>query len=199
MMNASLPDILFRAARKCRRIFFDVNSAYWFEKKLGDFSFTRQPGVPVQVSHSSDETISWIESSGEPWMRNRREFAVARDENHIYASLKHDHRIIGYIKVGMNRVYIDDFKQVATFPPRCAFLYDIYVAPDYRKMNLATYLAGHTMSVLKDRGYTHVRLHIPAWNSASLSVARKLGFEQFAHIRAFRILSLITLKVHTRK
>ncbi|MDD5775399.1 MAG: hypothetical protein PHS64_05615, partial [Candidatus Omnitrophica bacterium] len=95
MMKRPPLNTALRAARKCCRMVFDTNSAYWFEKDLGGFAFAEKPRIPVRVDHSIDETVAWIESSGEQWMRNPREFSVARNEKHIYAALKHNDMVIG--------------------------------------------------------------------------------------------------------
>ncbi len=194
MTKKSPRNFLFRAMRKCVRVVFDSNSAIWFEKDLASAEPCRRPLVPVSVVHSTEDTISWIRGHGEKWMRNENEFKAARQEGHLYAYMKHNNRVIGYIKAGMNRVYIDDLKQCAAFPPQCAFFYDIYVDPAFRGQGLAVFLAGHTMVALKEKGFTRVRLHIPQWNAASLSVARSLGFKPYASMRVFRFMSCITIK-----
>jgi len=198
MTNKLSRNILFRAMRKAARLVFDTNSACWFERDLSDPIPDALPESAVKLSYSTEETVSWLQAHGEKWMKNARELAVARAEGHVYPNLKYRNTIIGYIKSGTGKVFIDDFKETMTFPPDCAFFYDIYVSDAFRNKGLAQYLAAQMMRYFKVRGYARVRLHIPGWNTPSITVARKLGFKEFARIRAFTILNCIRFKLHLK-
>lgn len=183
--------LINRALRKAFRPFFETNSAFWFERGL-DIDLPRVAAkIPAAAElFSANETISWIKDNCESWMLNQRELKCGLLENHLFPHLKCDNRIVGYAKVGLGRVYIQDFRKIITLPENFAFIYDTYVVPEYRGRDLAPFLINEVMSHLKNRGVRRMGCHIPRWNTASLNSYAKLGFKRINYIRYFRILGI---------
>jgi len=196
-MNEKEPNILYKAVRKAARLIFDTSSASWFERDLSGDIPEALPEVEVTVSCDTEETVAWIDAHGEKWMKNKKELAVARRQGHVYPNIRHNGQLIGYMKAGTGKVYIDDFKETVRFPRECAFFYDIYVAEGFRGKGLASFIAARMMRHVKEKGCKRVQLHIPGWNKASLSVARKLGFREFCRIRSFRLLNCVRFRKTT--
>ncbi|WP_407271674.1 GNAT family N-acetyltransferase [Radiobacillus sp. PE A8.2] len=57
-----------------------------------------------------------------------------------------------------------------------AFIYEIYVLPNYRKKGIGKVLLQSAMDLCKQRGYQEIRLNVFAKNSAKL-IYERLGFE----------------------
>lgn len=184
--------MLSRAAR----FVFLTNSAYWFER---DLTVPIQPSVsaiPVDVCFDSERTIRWIREHGERWMYNSREIDVARRENHLFACARRGDAVVGFVKAGIGRVYVEDYRRELTLEPKQVFFYDVYVLPAYRGQDIAPYLTRQVMRRLKERGFKKAKLHIPPWNKASLRAAGKNGFRKVSYVRFVRILGLTFFVQH---
>ena len=100
-----------------------------------------QTGVPVSVDfHSFTDTLNWIRDLDESWMLDDTEQIIAEDEKHYWVNIKTDQSIIGYLKIGLNRVYINDYARVLSFDQEVAYIYDTFVLPAYRNNNVASYM-----------------------------------------------------------
>jgi len=115
-------------------------------------------------------------------MYNKKKIDTTRKENHIIASIHYQKKIIGYIKLGFNKVFIQDFQKVINFSPEKAFIYDTYVLPEVRGLGVAPYLITESMKYIKNRGFDQLLCHIPVWNKALINAYKKVGFESVKDI-----------------
>jgi len=122
-----------------------------------------------------------------PWIYFGKELETAQANSHIYVCILHRSNIIGYIKVGINNVYIHDFDKVVHFPSKIAFIYDTFVLPEYRGKRIASCAIIETIQFLEERGLEKLWCHIEGWNHASLKTFQKVGFKKKASIRFFRL------------
>lgn len=180
-------------ARILRRASFGLIStrhAIWYVKNLSSQSGREgiEAAMPVHVDfHSFPETVRWMEELPESWVLTEAERTVAEQEGHYWANVKTGQEIIGYLKVGMNRVYINDFEKVVTFPSGTAFISDTFVLPEYRNRKIAACLVDQACQFLREKGFVKVLCHIPVWNKASSAVYTKLGFVPTKAIRYVRL------------
>jgi GNAT superfamily N-acetyltransferase len=186
-------------SRMIRKLSFgriSTNGAIWYAKNLTEHSIQVwvRPSIPVSVEFCSfQETLDWIRGLKEPWMVNDTEQIIAMEEKHYWGNVKTDQCIIGYLKIGMNRVYINDYGRTLTFAEGVAFIYDTFVLPEYRNKNVATYLIQKGCCFLEAKGLSRAFCHIPAWNKASAKTYAKVGFAPARPIRFFRVLGLTFL------
>jgi ribosomal protein S18 acetylase RimI-like enzyme len=190
--------VCVRGARELLRLLFDTNSAIWFERNL----LEDIPDVPMEmpleiVLSAPEELISWVKDHGERWMLSPREIELGLREKHYFAVAKYHGNIIAYCRIGINRVYIADYRKIIPLEPGTAFICESYVAPEFRNKNIASFLKVYLMRELRGRGYKKIRNHVPAWNKSSLRVSEKLGFRKTAYIRHFRVFNC--LKFYFRK
>lgn len=182
-------EVIARGLKKIIRPFFDTNSAFWFECELSSELPPVISALPVEINlFSADETIDWIKKEGKDWMYNPRELEVGLKEQHYFPNVKYQNKIIGYAKVGLNKVYIQDFKKILNLAKDLAFIYDTYVEPRYRGLNVAPSLIWEVIESLKNMRIKKVGCHIPVWNTASLSSYAKLGFRKINYIRYLNVL-----------
>jgi len=182
------PGVTKRIARKLLHLAFETSNAFWFERDL-KVEFPRiEPRVPVFVDTTANaETLDWIRTRGEPWMYNAEEIETGMREGHHFVNVRHDREIIGYAKVAVRRVYINDYLRVVALPDDYAFIYDTYVAPDYRGLKIASFLVLSIMRLFESLGKRRLGCHIPPWNVASINTYVSLGFKKTKYIRFMRI------------
>lgn len=144
--------------------------------------------MPVIIDlFAKDETLQWLRTKAENWMFNEQESTVGLVENHYFPNMKYEGRIIGYAKVGRGKVYVQDYHKVIEFPGNVAFIYDTYIAPDFRGLSLAPFFITEIMKLVKQDGMHALRCHIPPWNKASMHAYTKVGFKNKKFVRSFKI------------
>lgn len=187
--------LLKKLARKIKYLTFRTTCSIWFCKSLNesvDF-LARETDIDIDfLKEDKSRLIDWLRGHNEkfPWMYKSKELQLAETDKHIYVSILHNSGIIGYIKVGLNNVYIHDFDKMVCFPKDSAFIYDTFILPEYRGKNIALYTLSETIRFLNKAGFQKLWCHIEKWNTASLKTFQKAGFMPKGAIRFSRILGL---------
>jgi ribosomal protein S18 acetylase RimI-like enzyme len=187
--------VMKKGLAKGWRYLFRTNNAVWYEKIIDSNNEEVHPEIPVTV-HCSDfeETLIWIQAQEQPWMLPPKEKDIALKEKHYWVNAQCDKHIIGYVKVGIGHVYINDFEQIIKFPESVAYIYDSFVLPSYRRKKVASYLINETIIFLRKEGFSKILCHIPAWNIASANAYSRLGFEG---VKTIRFVKLFGFKIIT--
>jgi ribosomal protein S18 acetylase RimI-like enzyme len=187
----TLPRTLRRTAGKALRFAFTTNSAYYFERKLASPVPEIVPRIPVTVEFDAPaETLRWIRWNGEPWMLYDDEVDIGFREHHLFPNIKHEGKIIGYLKVARKNVYIHEYRRTVALPDDNVFIYDAYVSPEYRGLKTARYMVAETLDRLKAAGLSSIGCHIPPWNRSSLNLFVSLGFTRTRYVRYINMLGM---------
>src|SRR3990172_1308508 len=190
------PLFLFnRLYKKIKMLTFRTTCSIWFEKSLDEPVEFVSPGIDITTNFLvSDKSrlIDWLTKYHItfPWIYISKEIDAAKSDNHIFVTLLHQEKIIGYIKVGIQHVYIHDFDRVVSFPPTSAFIYDTFILPDYRGKHLALYGIAKTIDYLREGKFKKLWCHIEKWNQASLRTFQNAGFKEKGYIRFSRLFGL---------
>lgn len=175
--------VLAAARTACR-----TTCSLWLTGTISDAP--EPPFAPIGVNldfltRDKARLIDWMRKQQGlfPWMFFPRELEAACANGHLFTAIEKEKEIIGYIKVGMNKVYIHDFDRIIPLPAGVAFVYDIFVLPSYRNRQVARYALLATMRLLEDHGFTRVWCHIEKWNHASLRLFQRAGFRERGTIR----------------
>ena len=189
--NLGLMRFFKQGLRKTISDIYLTNHAIWFKRQLNEKIIDYSPKIEAKIQFDRQkETLQWIKSFGKDWMYNAREIEIAKQENHNIVGVTRKGKIIGYIKLGFNRVYVQDYEQVIYFSSQKAFIYDTFIQPELRRQGLAKYLITESIKYLKDKGFVEVICHIPQWNKASINAYKRVGFESVKGIRFVKVLGL---------
>jgi len=172
---------------KIRSILFEWNSAFWYERdvrKPCDEALI--PGLQVTFD-GTESTLNWIVNLGQEYMVHPDEVAVAQTERHLFGAARAHGEMVGYVKVGFGRVFVQDFGKAVRFPNDVAFIYDTFVLPSKRGQGIAGGMIRAAVQELQQRGFVGIRCHIPRWNRASMHAFEKCGFKRRKHIQYTRI------------
>jgi len=187
-LEKGLIELVKRLVLRGLKIVFETNSGVWYQKDLSKNCNEIDPRIPVTIDFfSADKTIKWLQEVDIPWVYNQQEIDIGMKEGHYFPHVKHGDSIIGYIKVGRNNVYIADYKKSIGFPRDVAFIYDTYILPEYRNLNIASFAINEVSKFLKNQGFKKVMCHIPSWNIPSIRAYTKVGFEDLKKIRWIKI------------
>lgn len=176
---------------KCRELVCTTNEAYWFHRDVSKVIQHIPKGRDFGVEISADKRIiTWLREHHKSfgWLYIPEEIRLKETYNHYYPIATHGERIIGYIKIGVNRVYILDFDRILCLPKRTAMIYDTFVLPEYRRRGVCSYLISESLKFLDVEGYESLWCHIPPWNTASIRAYSRAGFRKVARIRFVKIL-----------
>ena len=91
------------------------------------------------------------------------------DKGGYYLVEKEEENIRGWIMLGENTDYFTDNK--------FGFIYEIYVMPEHRGKGISKLLITEGNSILKEQGYSEVRLNVYASNFAK-EIYKKMGFQE---------------------
>jgi len=168
---------------------FKTNISIWFERRLDEpveevFALDR---VATDFEHPR-KTIDWIMQNRDDWHFLNRELAVALENGHYFPRAELEKETVGYMKIGVKRVYVRDFLKCVTFADKTAFVYDTYVEKDMRGKKIARKMITDTLKFLKEKGYARLLCHIEEWNKPSLAVYGKAGFKKLRRIRFLRLM-----------
>lgn len=184
--------VLKKGSHKLRRFLFYSTCSIWFVKYLDgtDCDFVPELSLEFEfMSAGKSELVEWLEKNKEQfnWIYYKKEIDVAEVNDHIFFILKHDKKIIGYVKVGFNDVYIHDFDKIMVFEPGTAFIYDIFILPEYQGRKLALFSVNKVSEFLSAQGCNRIICHIEKWNMPSIKTFERAGFFAIDSIRFIRI------------
>ncbi|RPI79647.1 MAG: GNAT family N-acetyltransferase [Desulfobacteraceae bacterium] len=181
-----------KAAQKISAFAFKTSNSIWFEKRLDGSVAPAAPDTEISFEflvQDKAKLIDWLKERRRvyPWMYLGKEMRTAWADQHIFAVILFGKSIIGYCKIGRNRVYVNDFDGTVCFPRKTAFIYDTFVLPDFRGRHVAYLAVLQIAAYLSKQCYRNLWCHIEEWNGASLAVFRKAGFEKKGLIRYCRL------------
>ncbi len=188
--------LLTKAARKARRlVVYRSTQSIWLYRTLKDPVKPVQPAMDVEMvflAQDKGRLIAWLKenSLSFPWIYIEKEVESAVANGHIFGCVCRGDEIAGYVKIGAGPVYIHDFGRTVRFPSGVAFIYDTFVAPEYRGKRMGLYAVVEALSHLKRAGFKGVWCHIEEWNSASLRTFMRAGFTEASRIRFMRVVGL---------
>lgn len=177
---------------------FATTGSTWFQRSLmGSGDSARDAATPAELSvqifdDDKSRLIEWLRDHHRefPWMALPEELEQAQTSAHVFAGFVLADHIVGYVKVGVDSVYVHDFRRVVRFPPGDCFVYDTFVLPGYRHRGIAYRGVMATMAELERRGLDRIWCHIEPWNAASLELFRRAGFQEMGRIRFVRMLGM---------
>jgi len=180
--------LFYSILRKICHFIFETNSHNWLIRNLDSNEIEIKPDIPLIIEfYNFQETLNWIRNQNMPWMNNRREEEIAIKERHYWGSAKYNGKIIGYIKVGFKKVFINDYKKSIEFPQDVVFLYDMYVTPEFRSKKVAVYLLNEASRFSKNIGFSKALAYAPDWNIPSMKSLTKAGLKREKKIRYIQI------------
>ena len=185
-----VPAAIARGARMAYR----ANQAWWFQRDLSKPIAESRPAIDLAFQHKNPHaTIKWMQLLNKPSIVHPTELAVAEKQGHYLVNIRHEGKIIGYVKVGFGQVYVQDFERVVAFKPGEAFIYDTFVLPEFRCRGVASAAIESCMRLLAREGYQKLYCHIPLWNAASIKAYLRAGFKRVCRIRYRRIMGISLL------
>lgn len=130
--------------------------------------------------------IAQIEGIAE-WLRGRLQAAIAAGQPCLAAM--DGNRVAGFNLIRMDRATLVLVNLTRRLHPHCAWSEHIAVCKEYRRSGLGAQLRLRIFQELKRRGLRRLYGGTLVTNSASLALARSVGFQEIADVHYRKILS----------
>lgn len=192
LKNEGIGIFVIKSLRKMRNILCTTNSAHWYKRELTQFYPPVSSLIDIEVDFDNKRILEWLHNNHSQyrWFYIPEEIKIAQKYKHIFLTVLHSNSIIGYIKVGLGKVFINDFKKVFNLPLSVAYIYDSFILPEYRGRHIIPFALDKLCHYLRNKDIKEIYCHIPEWNKSSIRAYEKAGFSRIMHIRFIRLLNL---------
>ncbi|UFS69131.1 GNAT family N-acetyltransferase [Geomonas sp. RF6] len=171
-----------------KRYLFTHNSAMWFcGAAAGRAQWRPAEGIRIEFDDFAASCVYLQKEAARfPWIAPGAELEAARRWGHHYPLIYRGGTAAGYIKIALQKVYVQDFDALIPLKDDEAFVCDTYIAPEFRGKGLSRELVLGTLGWLAQSGGRYLFCHIPEWNAASLKLYTGCGFlpvKKISHLR----------------
>lgn len=188
------PGAVLRALR--RRIYYRHDSI-WFERPLDDSVTIIPPRFDGRLDcDHPEEVIEWIASRNVPGTNDAVEIASMRRRGHLFAGVRDGDRLVGYVKIGWERVYVLDYGVDLDLPPGAFFVLDAYIVPDMRGLGGGPFMASASSLEMKRRGFTRRISHVRVDNVPMLRSGARVGYRELGRVRFVSFMGIKIFRPH---
>lgn len=177
-----------------KRYLLRFHTSYWYIRKLNEEFKEIGPNIKVSINYNAmQETFDWERDhvrGGMFYSEAYKEVNAALENNHDIVNVSHNDKIIGFLKVGLSKVYIKEYIKVLEIPQNTAFIYNTFICEDYRGLGIATYMVNEVMKKLSKNGLKFIMCFIVPDNLASQRAYAKIGFKRINYIWHLRLFGL---------
>jgi RimJ/RimL family protein N-acetyltransferase len=168
---------------------YATNSAHWYKRELTQFYPPASSLIDIEVDFDNKSILEWLHNNHSlyRWFYIPEEIKIAQKYKHIFLTVLYSDSIIGYIKVGLGKVFVNDFKKVFTLPLSVAYIYDSFVLPEYRGKYIIPLALDKLCHYLRNKDIKEIYCHIPEWNKPSRRAYERAGFRRIVYIRFLRL------------
>jgi RimJ/RimL family protein N-acetyltransferase len=179
--------ILSNFARRILR----TNAAIWFRLDLNEYAPATQEENSLSPGFMDlDEARSFFKDNHDsfPWMFVEEEMEMAQAAGHVFPCLRDGDVVIGYVKLGFEKVFVTDFERVLFIPSTAALIYDTFIAPSHRGKGLGSLVIGLAADFAHKNEFHDLWCHVPAWNVASQKMVERVGLKAVGEVRFIKLL-----------
>jgi GNAT superfamily N-acetyltransferase len=171
---------LLQAVR--RRIYYRHRSI-WFERPLDDSLEIIKPQFDGRVDFDhSEAVIKWIAGRNIPGTNDAVEIESMRRRSQILAGVFDGRQMIGYVKIGWDKVYVLDYRIDLMLPKGAFFILDAYIMPEKRGLGGGPFIVSATSLEMKRRGFHRRLSHVRSDNTPMLKSGRRAGYREIGRV-----------------
>jgi ribosomal protein S18 acetylase RimI-like enzyme len=112
---------------------------------------------------------------GIPYDDEILENKIASANEHIFPCAKFEGKIVGYMKIGFDQVYIKNFEKAYRFKAGIGFIYAAYVDSQYRNYGIYTFLRTEATNMLSEKGMKKIVGYVRSSNISAIKASLKCG------------------------
>lgn len=200
--SGGLSTLFLRAVRVAWRVLFTFHVSSWYRRDLNEPFQQIDPAVAVDLNFNAIEAVlDWEKNLKQNTftLLDHKENNVAYENRHNYIAVNLGHQIIGYLKIGFNRIFFKEYTKEVGFSKKTAFIYDTYVSENTRGQGIAPYMINEAMKKLHQEGFDYLGCHIVPSNTASQRAYQKIGFKKVRSVWHLRLFGIKLFNCRTSK
>ncbi len=166
-----------------RRKVYDRHRSAWFRLPLAEFAEV----IPGRFEGSldfehPDRVLTWIDTLGLPGLNDRVEIESMKSRGHLFVGVLNGQTLIGYIKIGWERVWVVDYGLELGIPAGDYFIIDIFIDPASRGLGAGPFLVSAAAAEMKKRGFAGSIMHIRLDKQPMLRTAARTGYHEIGRV-----------------
>jgi GNAT superfamily N-acetyltransferase len=180
-----------------RRRIYDRHQSAWFRLPLAEFTEV----IPGRFDGSLDfdhpeRVLAWIDALALPGLNDRVEIDAMKAREHLFVGALDGDKLIGYIKIGWERVWVVDFGLELEIPAGDYFIIDLFTDPASRGLGAGPFLITAVAAEMKKRGFTGSIMHIRLDKQPMLRTAARTGYYDLGRVDYVSILGRKIFRPH---
>lgn len=183
--------------RAAARRFYDRHVSIWFDLPLDENLTLIEPRFKGWLDFDNPEkVIAWIGQRNVPGTNDPVEISTMRTRDQLFVGIMNDDRIIGYIKIGWDKVYVLDYRIDIAIPKGEYFIIDIYVEPESRGLGAGPFLVSASTIEMKKRGFTGSIMHVRTDKTPMLRSCARTGYREIGKVDYISVLGKKYFRPH---
>lgn len=185
-------NILYKYIIHLKHLLYESDRSIWYERQLSDEIPNLLLDASIKVSFNNvDKTFVWLGTLNSSWILAYNKIELASNRDYYISNIQVNDTIIGYGRLGINRVYIPDYGETIVLPKDTALSCHVYILEEFRNKGFAEKLLLEEMRLLRNEGYKKVGGQVSSWNRPSIALCTKLGFKEVCHIAYYKLFGVI--------
>jgi len=155
----------------------------WFDLALTDSMEVIRPKFDGWLDFDNTKKIyGWIEERNVAGTNDPYEIAHMKEAGHFFVGIMNGDKIMGYMKLGWDRVYVLDYRIELQMPPESYFVIDIFIAPENRGLGAGPFLSSASAIEMKRRGFKRAIMHVRTDKTPMLKSGAKAGYVEIGRV-----------------
>lgn len=178
------------------RKLYDRHQSVWFDRPLDDLELIK-PRFDGRLDFDNPEkVIAWIADRNISGINDPIEIEKMKERGHLFAGIMNGADIIGYIKLGWDKVYVLDYRYDLQLPKGEYFIIDIYVEPESRGLGAGPFIVSACTIEMHKRGFTGSIMHVRTDKTPMLKSAIRSGYREIGRVDYISLLGKKIFRPH---
>jgi ribosomal protein S18 acetylase RimI-like enzyme len=176
---------------------YDRHQSAWFARPLDDSLEVISPRFEgwMDFDHPN-RVLDFIHERNLPGMNDPVEIESMKRRGHIFAGVMDGERIIGFIKLGWETVYVLDYGLDICVNPGDFFVIDIFIGSESRGLGAGPFLVSAASLEMKKRGFKRGVMHVRLDKTPMLRTCARTGYREIGRVDYRSILGRKVLRPH---
>lgn len=176
---------------------YDRHRSIWFSRPLDDSMEIIAPRFDGRMDFDHPERVlEFIQERNISGINDPIEIESMKKRGHIFAGVMDGERVIGFIKLGWETVYVLDYGLNIRVNPGDFFVIDIFIGPESRGLGAGPFLVSAASAEMKKRGFKRGVMHVRVDKTPMLRTCARTGYREIGRVDYRSILGKKILRPH---
>jgi GNAT superfamily N-acetyltransferase len=188
---------ILRTFRALARKIYARHTSMWFHLPLDNVLETRHSHWKFSADFDAhDQVLALLRSNNVPGTNDPVEIARMQERGQLFVGIREGRQLVGYVKIGWDKVYVLDYGINIQLPPSWIFVLDTFVLPEWRGRGVGTFLISATSVAMRERGFTRRIAHVRIDNAVMLRLAHAVGYQELGQVEFTSFLGRQSFQPH---